>query len=69
VSEHGLTGFVVESEADALSAIGLAASLDRARIRREFEWRFTSRRMAQDYCKLYSLLAEPEDSPLLAADG
>jgi glycosyltransferase involved in cell wall biosynthesis len=69
VIEHGLTGFVVESEADALSAIGLAASLDRARSRREFERRFTSRRMAQDYCKLYSLLAEPEDSPLLAADG
>jgi glycosyltransferase involved in cell wall biosynthesis len=69
VIEHGVTGFIVDSEADALSAIGLAASLDRARIRREFERRFTSRRMAQDYCSLYSLLAEPEDPPLLAAEG
>jgi glycosyltransferase involved in cell wall biosynthesis len=69
VIEHGVTGFVVDSEADALSAIGLAASLDRARIRREFERRFSGRRMAQEYCKLYSLLAEPEDSPLLAAEG
>jgi len=69
VIEHGVTGFIVDSEADALSAIGLAASLDRARIRREFERRFSSRRMAQDYCELYSLLTEPEDSSLLAAEG
>jgi glycosyltransferase involved in cell wall biosynthesis len=69
VIEHGVTGFVVDSEADALSAIGLAASLDGARIRREFERRFSSRRMAQDYGKLYALLAEPEDSTLLAAEG
>lgn len=69
VIEHGVSGFIVDSEADALSAIGLAASLDRGRIRREFERRFSSRRMAQDYCKLYALLAEPEDSPLLAAEG
>jgi glycosyltransferase involved in cell wall biosynthesis len=69
VIEHGLTGFIIDSEADALSAIALAASLDRSRIRREFERRFTSRRMAQDYSRLYALLAEPEDSSLLAAEG
>jgi glycosyltransferase involved in cell wall biosynthesis len=69
VIEHGVTGMVVDSEADALSAVRLIASLDRARIRREFERRFSSRRMAQDYSKLYGLLAEPEDSPLLAAQG
>ncbi|HEX2113126.1 MAG TPA: glycosyltransferase family 4 protein [Alphaproteobacteria bacterium] len=69
VIEHGVTGFVVDSEADALSAIGLAASLDRRRIRREFERRFSSGRMARDYLKLYALLAEPEDSPLLVAEG
>jgi glycosyltransferase involved in cell wall biosynthesis len=69
VIEHGVTGFVIDSEADALSAIVLAASLDRRRIRREFERRFSSGRMARDYLQLYSLLAEPEDSPLLAAEG
>jgi glycosyltransferase involved in cell wall biosynthesis len=69
VIEHGVTGFIIGSEADGLSAIGLAASLDRGRIRREFERRFTSRRMAQDYCTLYALLAEPSDPTIFAAEG
>ena len=69
VIEHGVTGFVVDSEADALSAIGLAGSLDRQRIRLEFERNFSSGRMARDYLKLYALLAEPEDSSLLVAEG
>jgi glycosyltransferase involved in cell wall biosynthesis len=68
VIEHGVTGFIVDSEADALSAIGLAPTLDRSRIRREFERRFTSDRMAEDYIQLYELLAESRDSPLVAAE-
>jgi glycosyltransferase involved in cell wall biosynthesis len=69
VVEHGVTGFVVDSEADALPAIGLAPTLDRQRIRREFERNFSSGRMARDYLKLYALLVEPKDSPLLVAEG
>jgi glycosyltransferase involved in cell wall biosynthesis len=68
VVEHGVTGFIVDSESEALSAIALAPSLDRARIRREFERRFTSQRMAEDYVHLYELLAEPQNSPLVAAE-
>lgn len=69
VIEHGVTGFIVGNETEALAAIAQAVSLDRARIRREFERRFTSHRMAEDYVKLYELLAEPEDSPLIAVEG
>lgn len=67
--EDGVTGFIVDSEAEALAAIERARSLDRQRIRRLFERRFTSRRMAEDYLELYRILAEPEASPLVAAEG
>jgi glycosyltransferase involved in cell wall biosynthesis len=53
IIEHGVTGFVVESEAEALEAIGRLRELDRREIRRCFERRFTSKRMAQDYTRIY----------------
>lgn len=53
VVENGLTGFVVEDEAGAVAAIGRAADLPRARIRRRFEERFTARRMAEEYLEVY----------------
>ena len=53
VIEEGVTGFIVGSEAEAAAAALRLASLDRARIRRAFEERFTARRMAEDYLKLY----------------
>jgi glycosyltransferase involved in cell wall biosynthesis len=58
VIEEGVTGFVVDSEDQAAIAATRLHSLDRARIRRTFEERFTGRRMAEDYLKLYrSLIA------------
>ena len=53
VIEEGVTGFLVGSETEAAAAARRLASLDRARIRRAFEERFTARRMAEDYLKLY----------------
>src|SRR4051794_31091629 len=38
--EHGVTGFIVESEADAGAAISRARHLDLGRIRETFERRF-----------------------------
>jgi glycosyltransferase involved in cell wall biosynthesis len=67
IVEHGVTGFVVDSEDEALAAIAQVGALDRSQIRRTFERRFSSRRMAEDYLKLYELLAEPEAAPLVAA--
>jgi hypothetical protein len=37
-------------------ALGRVAGLDRARVRREFERRFTSPRMAADYVEVYRAL-------------
>jgi glycosyltransferase involved in cell wall biosynthesis len=53
---EGVTGFIVADEAAAAAAARRAPLLDRARIRRVFESRFTARRMAQDYVRVYRQL-------------
>jgi glycosyltransferase involved in cell wall biosynthesis len=59
VVDHGVTGFVVDDEAEALAAIRRLGELDRARVRARFDERFTARRMAEDYLRLYRKLAPP----------
>jgi glycosyltransferase involved in cell wall biosynthesis len=53
VIEDGVTGYVVESVEEAICKIGALLALDRARVRRGFEQRFTSERMAGDYVQIY----------------
>lgn len=60
VLEDGVTGFIVENEAQAIAAIGKVHTLDRDRIRAEFDKRFTAHHMAQNYLKLYSHLAKSQ---------
>src|SRR5215475_7501002 len=56
VIEEGVTGFIVESEEEAIQAVKRAATLDRRKVRHAFEKRFTARRMAQDYLYYYEHL-------------
>lgn len=56
IVEDGVTGFLVDSEEQALAAIERVGELDRRRVRAAFERRFTARRMADDYLRLYQLL-------------
>jgi len=56
IVEHGVTGFVVEDERDAIDAVARLPQLDRGRVRQAFERRFTARRMAEDYLLLYRQL-------------
>ena len=59
VVEDGVTGHVVDSVEEAICKIGSLLALDRARVRRRFEQRFTSARMAADYVEIYrELLAK-----------
>ena len=58
IIEEGLTGFIVEDEISAISAVGRLSQLDRGEIRRQFEMRFTARRMALDYLAAYRGLME-----------
>jgi glycosyltransferase involved in cell wall biosynthesis len=61
IVDEGLTGFVVEDETSAAAAVGRLSQLSRPAIRRQFEARFTARRMAQDYLAIYrSLMEETE---------
>ena len=53
IVEHGLAGFVVDGVENALSMLPRAIALDRMRIRRRFEERFSIERMASDYTALY----------------
>jgi glycosyltransferase involved in cell wall biosynthesis len=58
VIEPGLTGFVVDNVEQAVAACGRLDQLDRAAVRRRFEERWTSRRMAEDYLALYRRLID-----------
>jgi glycosyltransferase involved in cell wall biosynthesis len=64
IIEDGVTGYIVEDEKGAVAAVERARRLDRARIRRVFEQRFTARRMAEDYLSVYRSLAR-EQRPAL----
>ena len=69
VMDDGLTGFVVSNEDEAVAAIGRLGELDRAKVRRQFDRRFTARRMAQDYLDLYGELCQPVAPRLRAVAG
>jgi glycosyltransferase involved in cell wall biosynthesis len=58
VIEHGVTGFIVNSEAEAVAAIAQLGTLDRTRIRAEFERRFAAPVMARAYVDVYERLLE-----------
>ena len=64
VLEDGTSGFIVDTIEEAVTAVRRIASLDRAKIRAEFERCFTAERMARDYLNVYqqhtSQLSRPE---------
>jgi glycosyltransferase involved in cell wall biosynthesis len=53
IIDEGLTGFIVEDETSAVAVVGRLAGLNRDAIRKQFEKRFTARRMALDYLTAY----------------
>ena len=56
VIEDAITGYIVETEPEAVAAVARAAELPRGRIRHRFEQRFTAARMAADYVSIYETL-------------
>jgi glycosyltransferase involved in cell wall biosynthesis len=53
VIEDGVTGFLVNSIDEAVQRVDDVKNLDRAAIRRTFERRFSSERMASNYVAIY----------------
>jgi glycosyltransferase involved in cell wall biosynthesis len=56
VIEHGVTGYIVDSEEEALAALENIGRIDRRTVRAVFEQRFTARAMARSYADLYAHL-------------
>lgn len=68
VIDDGVTGRIVGSVDEALSAISDVGRLDRMQIRKRFEQRFSSGRMAEDYLDLYERLISARARPDAAAE-
>jgi glycosyltransferase involved in cell wall biosynthesis len=58
VIEHGVTGFIVNSEDEALAAIARLPEIDRRVVRATFERRFTATTMANAYLDVYTRLLD-----------
>ena len=69
VIDCGVTGEVVDSVSEAICKIGRVLALDRGRVRRRFDQRFSAKRMARDYVRIYQTLTRtsgdrPDESRL-----
>jgi glycosyltransferase involved in cell wall biosynthesis len=62
IVDPGVTGFIVQSIDQALEALNRVTRLDRVKVRKRFEQRFTVERMARDYVALYQRLAKDADA-------
>jgi glycosyltransferase involved in cell wall biosynthesis len=56
IIEDGKTGSIVDNQDGAVAAVDRLALIDRVSCRREFERRFTARRMTADYIRIYEEL-------------
>jgi glycosyltransferase involved in cell wall biosynthesis len=64
IIENGVTGWVVDSEEEAIAALPGVLSCDRRAVRQRFEKKFTAARMAQDYVDVYRrllMMRAPDD--------
>ena len=69
VMEHGVTGFVVENLAEAVRAAARIDEIPREGVRRAFEQRFSSRRMASEYLAVYERVARSGEEKALRTAG
>ena len=70
VIDEGISGFVVEDEIGAVAAVNRLNTLSRERVRQQFDKRFTSRRMAEQYVEAYnSVIRAQKRSRFKVVDG
>jgi glycosyltransferase involved in cell wall biosynthesis len=53
----GVSGYIVDTVEEAVAAVRRITTLDRAKVRAEFERRFTVERMAREYLEIYQAVA------------
>lgn len=64
VIDEGITGFVVNSQEEAVEAVGKLPQISRKRVRETFEKRFSVQRMTHDYLRVYKSLIEQGDKDI-----
>jgi len=69
VIDEGVSGFIVESVAEAVDAVRRIDTLCRGEVRAVFERRFTAERMARDYVEIYRKLIEGRARPMQTRPG
>ncbi|KAF9390971.1 hypothetical protein CPC16_004683 [Podila verticillata] len=65
VIDHGVTGFLVSDEMEAVAAVKRLHTVSRATVRQQFEARFTAQRMAEDYIVAYEHLLHQQRRTVL----
>ena len=60
IIRDGETGYIVEDIEGAINAVAVVRSIDRSICRADVEKRFTSRRMARDYVRVYEKILNRE---------
>jgi glycosyltransferase involved in cell wall biosynthesis len=58
IIDHGVTGALVDTMDEAIKMLPKVLALDRHAVRRRFEQRFSSARMASEYVALYRLMLD-----------
>lgn len=64
VIEHGVSGIIADTIGEAAKVVPAAAALDRRRVRRAFERRFSAPAMTKNYAALYERLAAGSTAPV-----
>ncbi len=65
VIDHGVSGFIVENEDEAVDAVKRLHELPRAGVRARFDERFTSQQMARNYIASYEELLRRQHRTIL----
>lgn len=69
VLQDGVSGYIVPDLESAVAAVRRIEELDRKKVRKYFEQRFTAVRMAEDYLAIYERLTSDKKAPLSAVGG
>ncbi len=67
IIQENVSSFVVDTIEEAVAAVRQVVNLDRAKVRAEFERRFTAERMARDYAGIYRRLLSARTQPAQVA--
>ena len=69
IVKHGVTGFIVNTVAEAVRAVDKLNSIDRAQVRATFEHRFSAECMAKNYEAAYAELCGMRDHVVTMPKG